>query len=96
MVYALTIDPNVLTFVEAAFGSTLIEVLTIYEFYVKEAALPSRYSKVGFWIIRAVVTIGAGLLACAYGVKDNPLLAINVGASAPLLMRALARGLLKH
>jgi len=92
----LTIDPNVLTFLEGAFGSTLIEVLTIYEYYAKEAALPARYSKVGFWMVRLVITAGAGFLACAYGVKENPLLAVNVGASAPLLMRALARGLLKH
>jgi hypothetical protein len=89
-------DPNVSTFLEGAFGSALIEVLTIYEFYAKENPFPPRYRKFGFWLIRLLITVGAGLLAFAYGVKDNPLLAVNIGASAPLLMRALGRGLLKH
>ncbi len=90
-------DPNVSTFLEGAFGSALIEVLTIYEFfYAKEKPFPPRYRKLGFWLIRLLITAGAGMLAFAYGVKDNPLLAINIGASAPLLLRALGRGLLRH
>jgi hypothetical protein len=86
-------DPNVPTIVEGAFGSALIEVLTIYEFYAREKPFPPRYRKFGFWLIRVLITVGAGMLASAYGVK---LLAINIGASAPLLMRALGRGLLRH
>jgi hypothetical protein len=34
----------------------------------------------------------AGGLAHAYGIKDNPLLAINIGASAPLILQALSKG----
>ena len=84
------------TFAWAALGSVLVELLTLYEFYVKDKPLPGRYGKPGFRIVRILLMLGAGLLAKAYKIHDNPLLAVNVGASAPLLMRALGRGLMRR
>jgi hypothetical protein len=50
---------------------------------------PERYTMAGFWIFLAVI---AGGLAVAYEI-NKPRIAINIGAKAPLLYRALARGI---
>jgi hypothetical protein len=58
------------------------------------ATTPSarRYKTWTFWLSRAVLAVLAGSLAVAYDIK-TPLLALNVGASAPLLYRVLTRGI---
>jgi hypothetical protein len=43
------------TFAWAVLGSALIEILTIYDFYVKDKPLPPRYRRAGFWLLRALV-----------------------------------------
>lgn len=53
--------------------------------------LPKRHKTIIFWCIRILVSVIAGGLAVAYNV-DKELLAINIGASAPLLIGTLARG----
>jgi hypothetical protein len=69
-----------------------IEVITLYQVYGAEMVLPPRYRKRGFWIVRLLVSLLAGGLAVAYNI-DKPILALNIGASAPLIFLALAQGL---
>jgi len=74
-------------------GSVAIELVAAYEAYqVEPFRLPERYKKFSFYIIRLLLAMAAGGLAVAYEI-DKPLLAVNVGVSAPLLLQTLARGL---
>lgn len=81
------------------FGSLATEVITLYQLYLSTnfddpnaRVIPGRYRQVGFWIVRLAIAIMAGGLAVFYGI-DKPLLAINVGAAAPLLIQALGQGI---
>jgi hypothetical protein len=75
-----------------AAGSLIIEVLRMME-YVEgdQAKLPTRYKSLLFWALRVLLAIAAGGLAVAYKIRE-PILAVNVGASAPLILRAFAQG----
>ena len=80
-------------FTYAAAGSVAVEVIAWARAYDElPHEMPARYRMWTFWFSRLTLAILAGLLALAYEI-NKPLLAINVGASAPLLYRALARGL---
>ena len=75
-------------------GSAAVELVTVLQYY--EASdhgikLPDRYFLRGFWFARSLLALMAGSLAVFYGI-DNPILAINVGASAPLIIRLFAQG----
>ena len=77
----------------ACFGSLAVEVITYIQAYEgNPQRLPQRYTKKGYWVARVLLAMMAGVLAVAYEI-NKPLLAINIGASAPLLYRALARGI---
>ena len=89
------LDSGLETFIEGFVGSVLIEVVTIYEYYSQEIDFPPRYTKVGFWSVRVMIAVAGGFLAYIQGVRNAPVLAINVGASAPLLIRAFGGGIKK-
>ena len=73
-------------------GSAAIEVVNLYrEYHTTPLQIPERYKRFGFWVTRMLLTILAGFLAVAHDV-DTRLLAINVGASAPLILQVFARG----
>jgi hypothetical protein len=73
-------------------GSVAVEIITLYQVYhTKDMAMPERYKRKGFWIVRAFLSVIAGGLAVAYDI-DKPILALNIGASAPLIFLALAQG----
>jgi hypothetical protein len=73
-------------------GSLAVEIITLYQAYhAQRIDIPERYRRIGFWIVRALLSAIAGGLAVAYEI-DNRLLAANIGASAPLIIQALARG----
>lgn len=73
-------------------GSLAVEIITLYQAYHSQRIhIPQRYKRVGFWVVRAFLSIVAGGLAVAYEI-DSKLLAANIGASAPLIIQALARG----
>jgi hypothetical protein len=75
-------------------GSLAVELVALNEVYqAQRYQLHWRYRKVGFYIGRLLMACVAGWLAIVYEI-DKPLLAVQVGASAPLLLRALARGML--
>jgi hypothetical protein len=87
-------DGPLLTFLCGMGGSIAVELVTLVQAYEHEPInLPARYRQVGFYIVRSLLVVAAGLLAVAYGVYDRPILSVNIGASAPLLIQALARGI---
>jgi hypothetical protein len=74
-------------------GSVAIEIASFANYFpIRSNYLPARYYSRGFWITRFLLAVVAGGLAVAYEIQ-KPLLAINVGASVPLLLNTLARGL---
>lgn len=73
-------------------GSLAVEIVILYQAYnSQKISIPQRYKRVGFWIVRFLLSAVAGGLVMAYEI-DKPILAANVGASAPLIVQALARG----
>jgi hypothetical protein len=78
------------TFVCGVAGSVAVEVVTLYQHYDSEPIkVPERYSKVGFWVVRLLLSAVAGALAVAYDIQQ-PLLAANIGAATPLIVKTLA------
>jgi len=73
-------------------GSIAVEVVTMWGYYEHDRALPERYKQFGFWVVRALLAIMGGGLALAYEIQ-KPLLAANIGAATPLIIRAFAAGL---
>jgi hypothetical protein len=83
-----------LTFLCGLGGSVAVEFITLLHAYEREPiSLPARYKLPGFYVVRSCLAVAAGLLAVAYGVYDRPILAVNIGASAPLIIRVLASGI---
>lgn len=83
------------TFLCGFAGSVAIEIAALHQIYQdwtgNTNSLPARYKKVGFWVTRLGLALIAGGLAVAYEI-DKPILAVNIGASAPLILNALGQG----
>lgn len=80
------------TFIWGFSGSVAVEIANIYQVFQEEnSKMPSRYKSGLFWFVRLILAIIAGGLALAYKI-DNPILAANIGASAPLILQALSQG----
>ncbi len=73
-------------------GSLAIEILSLYnEIKAADASgLPAYYKNPLFWFVRLLVTAIAGSLAIAEE-AGKPLLAINIGASAPAILQLLTK-----
>lgn len=81
------------TFLYGVLGNVGVEVLTMLYYFQNDQPLPLHYSEWSYYCLRGVIGLIAGFLTVAYGVRGKPLLAINIGASTPLILHALARGL---
>lgn len=81
------------TFIWGFAGSIAVEIVNIYQVFQDEnPKMPSRYKNYVFWFVRLILAIIAGGLAMAYKI-DNAILAANIGASTPLILHALAKGI---
>jgi hypothetical protein len=80
------------SFLWAAGGSFAIEIISLHNEIRAErpAGLPKYYSSPLFWVVRAFVMVIAGGLAIAES-ASTPLIAINIGASAPAIVAILNR-----
>lgn len=74
-------------------GSLVVDVIEAIPFYHETPiSFPERYHRKSYYALRlAVGAIGAALVY-AYGVKET-VLALNIGASAPLIVQHLANGI---
>ena len=82
--------PPLSMFLWAAGGSFALEIISLYNEIRAERAtgLPGYYKNPVFWIVRLAVTGIAGGLAVAER-AGSPLIAINIGASAPAILQLL-------
>lgn len=71
-------------------GSVSVELLNVLRIYQAGHPFPSRYRKIGFWIVRSSLALIGGALACLYN-PSSLVLALHIGASTPLLISAFAQ-----
>ena len=71
-------------------GSLAIELLTVFKYYNSGKSLPRRYREFGYYLVRVLIAAVGGGLVIAYHI-DKAILAINIGASTPLLLSSLSR-----
>ncbi len=81
---------NWTTFVLGIIGGLLGEVLKWYS--LRESPTPPPYLKsVQYWVITLVMALVGGILAVIQNVPaSQPVLALNIGISAPLILKGLA------
>lgn len=77
-------------FLCACFGSILIEVLKWYQ--IKDSPnLPIYATSPFYWSVSAVMVLCSGALAILYGVTPrSAIMVLNIGGSAPLIIKSLA------
>jgi hypothetical protein len=81
---------NIVVFLLGIVGGALAELLKWYQ--MRESPnLPVYARSPLYWIITVLMMLAGGVLALVQGVDAaNPLLALNVGISAPLILKGLA------
>ena len=77
-------------FALGAFGSLAVEAVNIIRAYEAGRPLSVRYRRPVFIITRVLLAVCGGVLAWAYGINNN-ILAIHIGASAPLILQSMAQ-----
>jgi hypothetical protein len=80
---------NYSIFLFAFLGSWGAEIVFMSQIYHEQKDFPIRYRKIGFWIIRFLVSIIAGGVALAYNIT-LPILAIHIGAATPIIFKQFA------
>jgi mannitol-specific phosphotransferase system IIBC component len=74
-------------------GGLLAELFSLSKLrYRPKNELPPWITSVWYWVITALLTVSGGVLVGIYlgsGVAMTPLLAVNIGASAPLILQSL-------
>ena len=93
-----TVDTTWATFLWAAGGGLAAEALRWWRLIRGHQEgttvnLPAYARSPLYWALTAVLVLAGGMLAVAYaasGQQLGPILAINVGASAPLIIQGLA------
>jgi phage shock protein PspC (stress-responsive transcriptional regulator) len=81
---------NTEAFFWGAFGSFEVKVVAVFHVFLSTKPHPSRYQNLGFWITRILLVGVAGGLAIAYGI-DKPIVAVHVGASAPIIITSFSQ-----
>jgi hypothetical protein len=87
-------DANVQMIIYAAVGSLVVPILDLVE--LRKIAKDRRpdFSDIFYWLPYIVYPFLAAFLAYAYlnsKIELNPILAINLGASAPAILQSFAR-----
>lgn len=77
-------------------GGVLAELAGIFEIRrVSPDDFPEWLRSPVYWIITCLMVLGGGLLVVGYarsGANITAILAVNIGASAPLIIRSLSSG----
>jgi hypothetical protein len=81
---------NLVVFLLGCAGGILAEILKWYELRTS-ANFPVYYKNLAYWGITIIMAAIGGFLAIVQGVDETkPLLAINIGITAPLILKGLA------
>lgn len=73
------------------FGGLVVELLHLYN--VRYQGLPKYAKESWFWVVATGMALSGGILVLAYRLSDidiHPILAINIGATAPLILASIA------
>ena len=85
--------PQTVTFLWGFGGSIAGEVVLLNQFMqAGPGKLPGRYHKPLFWVLRILLAVLGGGLALAYEIH-SPILAANIGAATPLIIKAFSEGI---
>ncbi len=78
-------------FLCGVFGGFLSELLKWYRIR-EQKELPLYAKSIVYWAITILIVLSGGILAVLYGIKNiNPVLAVNIGISAPLIIQNLSK-----
>jgi len=79
-------------FVVGFAGGFLAEILALHELrHTAPSSLPTYIKSKFYWVMNIIMACLGGGLALLYGFKEvNALLVVNIGASAPLIIKSLA------
>jgi len=73
-------------------GSMALEIIDANDaFHATPIQIPSRYCRVGYWFVRFALALVCGAFA-VISYAPSPILALEAGAIAPLLIRASSVG----
>ena len=59
-----------------------LEIVSIISAYERGRALPARYGRFGYWIVRSLLAIFGGLMAAAQGAQTD-IIAVQLGITDP-------------
>ncbi len=72
-------------------GSVAVDILDLNQmFQVERVRVPGRFKCALYWFVRLCLAAVGGGIAVAYDVQ-TPMLALNLGATAPLVIGALSK-----
>ena len=78
-------------FLAGCFGGAVAELLKWFGMREREK-LPTYARSALYWVVTALMVVCGGVLATLYGTQHvSAILAVNIGASAPLIVASLAR-----
>lgn len=73
-------------------GGSLAELLKWYQLR-ESPQFPHYARKFVYWFVTGLMIVAGGILAVVHGIEvTRPLLALNIGISAPLIIKGLASG----
>jgi hypothetical protein len=82
-------------FLYGIFGGLLAELLGLYKLRTQApAAFPSYLRSAFYWVVTIGMILAGGVLVWIYnksGLDLKPIIAVNIGASAPLILGSLVQ-----
>ena len=78
-------------FLAGAIGPVVVELVKLYR--LRGVRIQRKYRKAQYWLLSLAILPISGLVACAHGTQNIPFtLALQLGATTPLLLGAYASG----